>query len=245
MQKNVLVVESRSVVMQQLLDAVVNGYTYYTNGSVRADRCARLVKRFQMIYQVDADRNARARRKRNGFGSAKLVLFHREGLVYWWLLITPPTKGDHAAHSLEKLRDAQNRDGRIEIDGFELVRLPRHPKDKPPQGQTDRPFTRLTWRMTERKVQDWRHSIINAVRKSSSSSLHQLTYQLWSSPGFGGIRSQIGKIAALYKAEVKRSGRADAPALPKRLLYVRRMKVTGMTLTQLEATSKESIAGLG
>lgn len=234
MKEKLLIVRSRTVAMQQLLDAVGYGYTQFVHGVVAVERCAKLIARFSEYYQVDAGRNARARRKRTKFGNARLVMLLRDRQIYWWLLVTPERMGEHAAHSLEKLQDAMSKK-RIQLDGFELVRLPRNAQPK----STARKFkqaTRLTWRMSETKYADWRHSIIDSVRTEPAMRLHQLTFALWSSPGFGGVRSQIGKLAALYRAEVKRSGRRDAPELPKRLHYVRRMKITGQTLAQLVAS---------
>lgn len=48
-----------------------------------------------------------------------------------------------------------------------------------------------------------------------------------------GLTPQIGKIAALYRAEVNRSVIKDAPMPPKRLSYLRRLKQDGMSLAQL------------
>lgn len=49
------------------------------------------------------------------------------------------------------------------------------------------------------------------------------------------IRSQIGNIAALYRNEVERASRNNAPALPKRLGYVRRLRNQGITWAELAA----------
>jgi hypothetical protein len=223
MKTNPIILTSRAVVMQRLLDAVSHGYIMWCTGSVPALRCSNLVNKFNMNYHVLADRNERARRKRAGLGNAQIVLWIHQDVVHWWLLVTPTATGDHAAHSLERMSNALENSGHIEIDGFELVRLPRKGQDKPS----------LTWRMTEHKYQGWRHSVIDTVRSRSNHSMHHMVYSLWSSPGFAGIRSQIGKIAALYRAEVKRSGNKDAPTPPKRLGYVRRLKQDGLTMSQL------------
>lgn len=214
-----------------------------------------MVNKFTLNYHVSADRNARARRKRAGLGNANLILFLNNGVVLWWLLVTPQIAGDHAAHSIEKLRDATSKNGRIEIDGFELLSLPKKKapadKDKINSEGKKQPknllspsqpkLTKLTWRMTDHKNQAWRDSIIEGVRKSSSRSIEVLIYQLWSSPGFSGIRSQIGKLAALYRAEVKRAARKDAPALPKRLGYVRRLSNQGITVAQLTLQARKIV----
>lgn len=249
--KVVIVILSRTICMQRLMDAVSNGYTHYCAGTVSISRCTNLVKKLSLNYHVFVDRNERARRKRAGLGNAKLILLFRDGYVHWWLMVTSLGEGAHAAHSIEKLRDATRIDGRIEFEGFELVRLPKKSPRKPASPTNTgkqsvkrkvTSSTTLTWRMNKHKYQAWRDSIIEGVRSTSTGALDLLIYKLWSSPGFSGIRSQIGNIAALYKNEVKRASRKDAPALPKRLGYVRRLNTKGITLEELVAQNKAQSA---
>ena len=220
---NPLIFTNRNVVMQRLADAFGHGYDHYESGSVKVTRIEHLVNKFDMNYQALADRNVRARRKRKGLGNATVIFWLHQDTVYWWLLVTSPELGDHAAHTIEKLRNARIKEERIQINGFELVELPK----------LKEAGTKLTWRMNETKYQDWRHSIIDSVRTASSSSLHHLLYRLWASPGFNGVRSQTGKLVALYRAEVKRRNRKDAAEPPKTLYYLRRLKNEGITLLQL------------
>lgn len=251
MANSLIVFTNRAIVMQRVADAVTNGFPCYCAGTVSQDRCAKLINKFDLNYQISADRNERARRKRAGLGNANLILWLSNGVVHWWLLVSPKIEGDHAAHTIERLRDATSKAGRIEIDGFELVSLPKiispiiNAKDQPKKSpkklshQYQHKLTKLTRRMTEHKNQAWRDSIIESVRKSSNRSIEVLIYQLWSSPGFSGIRSQIGKLAALYRAEVKRASRKDSPSLPKKLGYVRRLKNQGITVAQLTLQARK------
>lgn len=229
--------------MQRLMDAVLNGYSHYCQGAVSIDRCAKLVNKFELNYHVLADRNERARRKRTGLGNATLILWLHGNVVLWWLMVTPPGGGDHAAHTIETLRDANQLKGRIEIEDFELVRLPKKFKKQDAKKKSKvilgaQNNTRLTWRMTAHKYQSWRDSIIESVRHASVHSLDSLLYKLWSLPGFGGIRSQIGNISVLYRNEVKRASRKAAPSLPKNLGYVRRLSNQGITLAELAAQAR-------
>jgi len=230
--------------MQRIMDAVSNGYTYYFHNAISVERCAKLVNKFNLNYHVLADRNERARRKRAGIGNAKLVLWLHNDVVYWWLLVTAPDHGDHAAHTIEILRDANSIGERIEVEGFELVRLPNKSNNKFVSSNTsnstvNQKSIHLTWRMGKIKYQAWRESVIDEVRTKSARSIELTIYRLWTSPGFSGVRSQIGHIAALYKAEVKRTCRKDAPALPKHLGYVRRLSSKGITLNELIIQSKQ------
>ena len=223
MKSEIVVFKSRNLVLQRLADHVVHGNSHYCAGTVPVNRCAKLIAKFDLYYNILADRNKRARRKRADLGNAAMLLLHNGEVIQWWLLVTKPSGGDHPAHHLEKLRDANDKLGRIEIDGYELVCLPK----KGSEG------TKFTWRMTARAYQNWRDYIIDTVRSGSVTAMHRMLYQLWSVPGFAGIRSQVGHLVALYRSEVKRASRKDAPLPPKRLPYIRRLKDHGVSLTLL------------
>ena len=247
-EEHITIFTSRVVGMQRMIDAVNAGYTHYSRSAVSIDRCFRLVKKLNLNYQVLADRNERARRARAGLGNAKLIMWLDKGVIHWMLMVTAPDLGDHAAHSIEhKLRDATTVEECIEIDGFELVRLPKkinpnYKSNRTTKSTSATSTTRLTWRMGEFKYQAWRDTIRDEVRKQSPKSIELTIYRLWSSPGFAEIRSQIGHLGKLYRAEVKRAGRTDAPPLPKALGYVRRLKNQGITLAELVALHKAQLA---
>jgi hypothetical protein len=246
---NPTIFESRTLLMQRLADAVSHGYTHYCSGTVTIDRCAKLARKFDLNYVVSADRNERARRKLAGLGNATLLLWLRDGSVHWWLMVAPPSAGEHPAHAIESLRDATKSMERVQIDGFELVRLPRKARKivnptvtagKATAPSRKQKSTTLTWRMQAEKYQGWRDSIIQSVRGSSYRSIEELLYRLWSSPGFSGIRTQVGNIVALYRGEVKRSGRKDTPPTPKHLRYVRRLSTAGISLAELHMRAKSA-----
>lgn len=228
--------------MQRLADAVNHGYAHYVSGTISLDRLPRLIRKFGLQYQPFANRNVRARRKSAGLGNAELILWRNEDVIHWWLMVTSPEKGDHPAHTNEKLQFALHRLGRIVLDGLELVLLPCKEDKRFPSKHGKRPNkpTRLTWRMTAETYQGWRESIIDTVRSRASHRMHPMLYQLYSCPGFGGIRSQIGKLAALYHAEVKRASIPDAPKPPRHLGYVRRMRHDGVSMLQLLAQAKNA-----
>lgn len=244
MKINPIIFTARPVAMQKIADLMGHGHNYYCCGTINVERLQHLLAKFDLNFQVFDDRNVRARRKREKLGNVQLVLWYSNGMVHWWLLATPPEAGEHRIHHVEKLHNALDRLGRIQIDGFELVLLPK--KDNPKfkatnkQKEDSSKSTRLTWRMSETKYLDWRISIIDTVRSRSTSNMHHLLYRLWSAPGFGGIRSQIGKLAALYSAEVKRASIKDAPMPPKCLGYVRRLKHQGITMLQLISQTQRS-----
>lgn len=224
-----IVFSSKCIAMQRISDAVAKGYSWWTSGEIQISSAKKFVKKFEINFQVFADRNLRARRKKHGLGNAKLILWRQGEQIVWVLLVTPTDSGSHAAHSLEKLKDVFKPGERIEIDGFELVRMPK--------GGDGAGGTRLTWRMRQEKYNGWRNSVIETVRKGSSGDLKNLLFKLWGNPGFNGIRSQIGQLVALYRAECKRASLKDAPQPPKRLPYLRRVKDHGDRLSFLLSQS--------
>jgi hypothetical protein len=232
MKSEILIFEKRNLLMQRVCDSVVHGYSLYCSGAVSIEGCQKLNSKFNLLYQIDADRNERARRKHAGLGNATLLLYYDNIVIHWWTMVTNPQSGEHLAHQRESLRNAMTKDGRIEIDGYELVRLPK----KNSEG------TKFTWRMSQITYQNWRQYVIDTVRSGSVTAMHRMLYQLWSVPGFAGIRSQVGHLVSLYRAEVRRSGKKAAPQPPKRLPYVRRMKTQGITLAQLSQRAKAKIS---
>lgn len=235
MRYNPMVIEQRPLLMQRLLDAVCHGYVMWTHGTVPLGKAVYFATKMAAVYAVDLDRHQRARCKRLHIGCARLILFRRQtdpNAIYWWLMVTPPESGSHPAHAAEQLKNALVTRERLEIDGYEMVRLTRPSQTSySPTGNACKPA--WTWRMTDRKYHSWRDTIISEIRSSGQAmSVRELMQSLFfGSPGFRGVRSQIGKLAALYRNEWRRRRPSEAiEPLPKSLGYVRRLKSEGVRL---------------
>ena len=213
------VIVHRTSLMQAVGDRVRTGYRLYCTGTVTADRAASWVRKASRYYAVDLDRSRRARAKQRGEGCAYLLL-HEDvpGLLVWVLLVTA---GDHPAHQLERLRDVLDPAQRLELFGYELVRL-----TKP---GTCRPV--WTWRMSALIYQALRTRVIDTVRRGDTRAVRQLVVSLYRSAGFYGVRSQVGRAVALLKAEWRRRrGSEPLPHLPRILPYVRRLPIESVSL---------------
>lgn len=240
-----LVFSSRTTVLQRLGDWVGRGYLKWASGVVGVDRAPRLVRKFTVAYAINTDRNERARRKRAGLGNAVLVLWLRNAntpTIHWWLLVSD---GEHPAHSAERMRNAVTVSGRIVVDGYELVRVAPC-ETKRNQARYDRPRPSRptwTWRMEHQKYEGWRESIIQAVRvRTPSRQLQDMLQALFSSPGFAGVRHQIGKLAALFRAEWCRNrGCEEMPPVPARLGYVRRLPNEGVWLSTMFFDARKEV----
>lgn len=226
--KNLLLYTSLSIVLQRIQDFVNFGYTHYVCGNATVDNIDQVVALFQMNYQACISRYQRSKRTSMGLGNVHLVLRLKGDQVYWWLLATPPAVGRHTIHETDILKNALIAGEHIEIDGLELVRLPKKGTDR----------TKLTWRMTASTIDEFSKNIIDAVRSRSHHRMQRVLYRLWSNPGFNGIRSQVGKLVVQYRAEVRRASIKDAPKPPDKLYYLNRRPHAGITVKQLREQLK-------
>jgi len=201
---------TKTIFMQRIADYVSRGYPYFVGGQIPEERWPVLCRKFIDLYRVDLTKDARYRRKKLGLGNAVLLGMRGEGGIIWMLLVTP---GDHAAHTLEKLREAT--ESAIDVTGYELVRTTRSGSPKPV----------WTWRMTAEHYRAWRERIIAVVRHHDRVLGKQLWDSLYRSPGFAGIRSQVGKLVSLFKREWQRVEQSPFPYPARPLYYVRRMRV--------------------
>lgn len=213
------VIVHRTSLMQAVGDRVRAGYHYFATGTVTADRAVTWVRKAQRYYAVNLDRNRRARAKQRGEGCAYLLLHEViPGVLLWILLVTT---GDHPAHKLEQLRDALDPAQRLELFGYELVRMTKAGADHPV----------MTWRMAAEAYETLRARVIDTVRRGDTRTVRQLIVSLYRSVGFYGVRSQVGRAVSLLKAEWRRRrGTEPLPRLPKLLPYVRRLRIESIPL---------------
>lgn len=221
---NPLVYDRKTVFMQRLADYVRLGYRHYVLGEVRADRAMALAKKFSRLYEVHLHRNQRARARALGEGAAYAIWFspHMETVVFA-LLLTP---GTHAARQLEKLRDCGDKASRITLGDYELVQRPREGKATPA----------WTWRLTDDAYEGWRARILEVVRGGSDFVVKQLVDDLLGTPGFAGVREQVKKLKALFRAEwARRRGKQTMPELPRQR-FVQRLENKGQRLSAVVAS---------
>lgn len=218
-----LVLDSRQVLMQRIADYVRTGHVHWTCGEVTLDRAPSLAQKFARLYGTDLDRNRRLRAKAGGDGNAVLLVAQLDrgsASVLWYLLVSP---GDHPAHQLERLRDASTKDGRMHHAGYELVHVTKTGVAHPV----------LTWRMSRANEEGWRARALSEARRGNSHDVRMFLEALYRSPGFHGVRRQVGKTAALFRREWKRrQGASRIPALP-RLYYCARLRSRGARLSRL------------
>lgn len=229
-----LVLQSRQVLMQRIADYVRTGHVHWTSGEVTLDRAPTLARKFARLYGADLDRNRRLRAKARGDGNAVLLLAQLQSddaCVQWYLLASP---GDNPVHHLERLRDASTKSERMHHGGYELVHITKSGVNHPV----------LTWRMSRENEEGWRARALAEARRGSPHEVQMFLEALYRSPGFHGIRRQVGKTVALFRREWKRRrGSVRTSALPK-LYYCARLPSRGVRLSRLLREVRRAPEGL-
>lgn len=206
----------KTVLMQRLLNAAIRGHVWHTSGRVPITRAAHLADKFADLYHVDRNANQRAYAKRKGNANSRLFFLTRpeHDDLLWWLLVT---NGNGLVHERETLHAITDRRHRLRIgDEYELVRVTR--KSEHGGGLV------WTWRMTRQCLEAWRTRIIQACRLGSSEFLQEALHSLYRTPGFSGIRRQVGTLATLARHEWRRRHGTDAPSFHCRLGYLERLE---------------------
>lgn len=221
-----MVLTKKSVFMQRLADLVRTGHVKFVQGVLVAEKAAALAAKLDGVYHVTAPLRQQSRRRQRADAGARLVMWspaiEDQAPVHWVLLVSAGRLPDG---SRETWRDALSKATRLEVDGYELVRLTKPEEPRPV----------WTWRYTAAREQAWRESVIQAIRTRRDADLRQHIHNLWRSPGFAGIRVQVKKIAALIRSEWKRvrSAEETMPKIPARIGYVRRLPDVGVPITEL------------
>ena len=232
-------IHRKAAYMQRIADYVGHGYTRYVSGRILVAQAQKFASKFATFYRVDLDVFERARNKKLGIGNA-VLLVHQPGdsqELYWVMLVSP---GVHPAETMEKLKDC--REAPIELTGYELVRQTKAVPGRSEGGGKGLGKTVWTWRMTNKKYEGLREVFISLIRQKQISAFYSALADLFKSPGFSGIRSQVGHLWALIRAEWKRRIGLDAE-LPKKpfLFYTRRIAESQVKLSHIVKLAPQAI----
>ena len=192
---NPIVLTSKTIFLQRIQEAAINGYRYFIQGSISVKKAPGLARKFKELYLVNLDKNARYRRKAVGQGNARLILrFNEELAVDFFLLVSP---GEHPAHQLEKLTDIRKK--LLVYREFELVLLTLKGRSKPG----------LTWRLSADTMTAWKERVHLYTVHYNKLELFRAWHSLYRTPGFAGVRRQVGELVAYWRKVWKQHRRAD------------------------------------
>ena len=224
--RNPFILTKKTVFMQRIADLVRNGHNLYVQGTIPLEKAGFLAAKFEQRFQVERNKLEASRARKRGEHSARLLFWLAEESeqVHWILLFCPGSVIDET----EKWRYALS--DRIQLTGYELVRLTKEGADHPV----------WTWRYTRTRHDELREAVVQAIRRKRDDELRQLIHTLWRSPGFAGIRAQVKKFGDVIRAEWKRtrSNSETMPEIPARLGYVRRLPDVGKRLSELTGKKK-------
>ena len=214
----------KTIVMQRIQQAATRGYCLYTYGSIPFKKAPAFADKMASKYGVDLNENQRGYRRRLKRANAFLYLYPKKDsdLLLWWLMAT---EGEGVVHTEESLKSIFNKHERLCWDGdYELVVMPKE-NSKPT----------ITWRMTRACYKDWNDRVRKSIRqKYTDDKARQAVWSLGRAPGFSGIRSQVKRLHAVFRAEWKRTRRDTdvMPAIPS-IGYVRGLKSDSIPLSVL------------
>jgi hypothetical protein len=200
--------------MQILQTAVARGFHRWTGGFVRFDRAEAFAEKLQAIYHANPSGPVDLRLRRQGVARVKLVMCAVPAHLgfRWWLLAS---EGTGLVTTRETLHDALDRDHRIALGDFELVRLPRGARPA------------WTWRLPPAHFETLM-AYAEAVATHRGPELAQAVIadmRRW--PGFAGLRAQRKAIWLAMAAARSRAGRDDALAFPLHQPWPRRLGLQG------------------
>lgn len=166
------------------------GYSRYTTDVIDTAKLEKLIYRFEDRYDIHANKQKRYRQKKAGICNCKLVLLKENKYqVRFWLLVT---KGTGVVEDLENLHEVTDKKNRLEITGYELVRVQKSE------------VVRWTWRITKDNYCEWQQRIQNACRYKSEEQVRQIIYSLQKMPVFSEMRLQAYTLFRELQAQYRR-----------------------------------------
>lgn len=187
--------KSKVDAMQKILNYVSRGYVFYTSSSVLKAKWDGFATKMVKLYEVDRTTQQRYRAKDKGHSNVVLVAFtsKKDTHVHFVMLATAGNEND-AIFVCEKMHDVTNKQTRLTLSGYELLKLSRKGSEKP----------RLTWRMTRETMDGWKSRIKGAVRSKSRDAIAQCIWSLERVAGFHAARQQAFELSRLLENELKR-----------------------------------------
>ncbi len=217
---------NQTAAMRLLLEAVQSGYVGWTGGSVPYQKALRFADKMGAAYEVFANANRRAYRKRTGHTNARLLMYPdtiQPDHIRFWLLVTEARQyGSHRqpckVQQQERLLDARQRAGRLRWgEQYELVRVS---KPKKLGGQAA-----WTWRVSQRHYAEWEAAVRETFALTGASQPHframaALVDAIRAMPGFHGIRQQQYELLRLAALLWRKLSTAPFPRQDEVLPYL-------------------------
>lgn len=185
---------SKSAAMWLLMDLVRTGHRHWTRGTIRPEKLDALVEKLDTRFGIRMTDSTRARHRRQGRPTARLVVYPVGEVFFWWMLIAGP---EHRIQQLcdehqESLFDAYHPEHRLQW-GEEYLLRPRQRSRVAGGGNA------WTWYLTRRVMSDIEHEIVTLAaahgrHSERTDDLERSIQRLRGRPMFGGVRVQASRI---------------------------------------------------
>ena len=174
--------------------AARGGYSRYRAGFIELKKLETMIYKFEDRYKINATKQVRYRAKKRGEANTDVVFLKDKETIHFWILVSP---GTGPVVDLENLTELTNKKRRLEITGYELVRIQKQSK------------TSWTWRMTKENHEDFQQRIKNACRYKNADHIRQIQYSLERMPAFSEMRLQAFALHKLLVNEYKKSHKEE------------------------------------
>ncbi len=107
----------------------------------------------------------------------------------WWMLSTAGKDGlATTTRPPGPVRDCRTQDGRLQVEGYELLQQPKTFKDDSGKTKT---VTTWTWRLSPHRYREWEALLVAKAKAGDSRGLYGAFACLREMPMFAGVRAQV------------------------------------------------------
>lgn len=192
--------------LQRIQDAVRSGHTRVIQGQIAAKKAANFWIKCDALYAVSASAAKRHDLRKRGYTTGRLFFYHPGygDVLEWCLLIT---EGMWIA-----IDPREHWQERPMFRHLECLRLPKPGQNHPP----------VTWRIMPKELDMMMPLLIAHIRRHEDEQLKQSIQELWHTPGFAGVRSQLFTIKRRLLSEFRRSRPSETVLEFPRSFYLNR-----------------------
>ena len=213
----------KAAFMQRIADYVRTGHQAYIQGVTETSKMHATWEKLALANPVFDDKLKAFRAREKGLPTGRLLMYQNTNApekIHWILLIHGRT--DQLPPG-EKWRHAEDSRSRVQLTGYELLRVTKEGVSKPV----------WTWRYSVQRYQDIRDSMVQAIRSNRDQDLKNLIKTIFGTMGFSGSREQAKALVTLMKSEWKlRRAGSDMLLTPKLISWVRRKSDKGVWLVR-------------
>ena len=248
---------SKAAYMQRIQDYVRTGHHLFIQGSIATQKVPKFAEKMNSRHPIFDNKLKAFRAREKGEATGRLMFWQPkpDSENIHWILVVHPAKEDPTdtkksqLDQTEQWKSALNRYEKIELTGYELVRLtkPNYPTKEqektkeikpinPVKGQEKIKETKQnkptwTWRYQAQRYSDLRDSLVLAIRSKRDQDVKNSVEIIWGSMGFAGSRAQAKALEKIYKDEWKRNRPHETqPKTPNGHGYLRRKPDLGIYL---------------